>query len=300
MRPKKTIFRFGIDLGGTKIESVILDNNGKEIFRKRISTDKSSYERILEDVKHLYQEQLDFVKGDAHTFGIGSPGSSIRKSTIIKNSNIICINDRPFVDDLEKAIGRKVYRENDSNCFAIAEANFGAGQGKKLVFGAILGTGIGGGLIMNGQLISGLQSIAGEWGHTIINSIGNTCPVCRKIGCIETYISGSGMEKQFFETYGEHLTMKEILIGYRQGDRNCQQLMSLFFVYFGKAISNVIGILDPDVIVLGGGLSNIEELYVLGINRVKDYVFNNELRTPIVRNKLGDSAGVLGAALIGK
>lgn len=300
MRPKKKIFKFGIDIGGTKIESVILDNENKEVFRKRIKTDKSSYEKVLVDIKDLYHEQLDFINGDIHTLGIGSPGSAVRKTNIIKNSNIICMNDRPFADDLEKLIGRKVYRENDSNCFAIAEANFGAGIGKKIVFGAILGTGIGGGLVVKGKLISGLQSIAGEWGHTIINSMGNTCPVCRKIGCIETFISGSGMENQFLETYGEKLDMKEILTGYRHGDRNCQQAMALFFVYFGKAISNVIGILDPDIIVLGGGLSNIEELYVLGVNRVRDYVFNNELRTPIVRNKLGDSAGVLGAALIGK
>ena len=300
MRPKKKLFRLGIDLGGTKIESVILDNEGKELFRKRIKTDQSSYEKILQDIKYLYQEQIDFIAGGIHTFGIGTPGSVIRKTNLIKNANISCMNGRSFVDDLGKEINRPVYRENDSNCFAIAEANLGAGVGKKLVFGAILGTGIGGGLVMNGKLISGLQSIAGEWGHTFISSNGETCQVCGKIGCIETFISGSGMEKQYFELYNEKIPMREILNRFRQGDRNCQQLMTLFFIYFGKAISNVIGILDPDIIVLGGGLSNIEELYVLGVNRVKDYVFNNELRTPIVRNKLGDSAGVLGAALLGK
>lgn len=299
MRPRKKIFRFGIDLGGTKIEAVILNNDQQEVFRKRIATDQEQgYESIMEKLSDLYLEMKDKVNGELHTLGIGTPGALTRKTRVIKNSNVVCMNGRPFVADLEQRLGRKVMRQNDSNCFALAEATLGAGKGKKLVFGAILGTGVGGGLIYNGKLISGLQSLAGEWGHSIINSTGQKC-YCGKIGCIETFISGKGVENRYFEFYKERLPMNEIVKRYRLGDESCQRIMSEFFAYFGKAFSNLIAILDPDLIVLGGGLSNIEELYVLGLQKVRDYVFNDELTTPIVRNKLGDSAGVLGAALIG-
>jgi fructokinase len=300
LRPKKKIFKFGVDLGGTKTEAVILDNENQEIFRKRIPTNQEGgYEIILNDIFSLYQEMVDKVDNFQHTFGIGTPGAVSRKTNLIKNANITCMNGRPFVQDLEKLMNRKIARQNDSNCFAMAEANMGAGKGKKLVFGAIIGTGVGGGLVMNGKLISGLQQIAGEWGHSIINSIGQRCPVCGKIGCIETFISGRGVEEKYFELHGERIPMREIIKRYRSGDDKCKLLMSDFFAYFGKAFSNLIDILDPDIIVIGGGLSNIEELYVVGVNKVRDYVFNDELKTPIVRNKLGDSAGVLGAALIG-
>jgi fructokinase len=300
MRPKKKIFRFGVDLGGTKIESIILDNENQEIFRKRILTNQENgYEYIISSINGLYLEMVEYIKGEAHTFGIGTPGAVSKKNGFIKNANIACMNGMPFVIDLEAKMGRKIARQNDSNCFAMAEANFGAGKGKKIVFGVILGTGVGGGLVLDGKLISGLQSIAGEWGHSIINSIGERCDVCGKIGCIETFLSGHGVEKKYQQLYGEKVDMKEIVHRYRLGDDNCKLIMSDFFSYFGKSFSNLIAILDPDVIVIGGGLSNIEELYVVGVNKVRDYIFNDELRTPIVRNKLGDSAGVLGAALIG-
>lgn len=240
----------------------------------------------------------DFISNQHHTVGIGTPGAISKKTGKIKNSNIVCMNDMPFVEDLERKIGRKILRQNDSNCFAMAEATMGAGKGKKMVFGVIMGTGVGGGIVYDGKLITGMQSIAGEWGHSIINSTGIKC-YCGKIGCVETYISGSGVERKYFESYGEKLDMKEIVKRSRLNDEKCKVVMSEFYSYFGKAISNLITILDPDIIVLGGGLSNIEELYVIGINRVRDYIFNDELRTPIVRNKLGDSAGVLGAALLG-
>jgi fructokinase len=161
-----------------------------------------------------------------------------------------------------------------------------------------MGTGIGGGYVVERKLISGLQSIAGEWGHSIIGSIGPKC-YCGKIGCIETFISGTGVENKYFEMFQERLTMNEIVKRYRLGDNQAKLVMSDFFVYFGKAFSNLITILDPDIIILGGGLSNIDELYTIGVNRVRDFVFNDDLVTPIVRNKCGDSAGVLGAALLG-
>jgi fructokinase len=269
-----------------------------EIFRKRIPTQHDDYEKLLKSLSDLYQEMKTQINDAPHTFGIGTPGSTAKKTGLMKNSNIIVMNGKPFMDDLEARLGRNVLRQNDSNCFAIAEANLGAGKGKKRVFGAIMGTGIGGGYVVEGKLISGLQSIAGEWGHSIISSIGPKC-YCGKIGCIETFISGHGVENKFFEMFQEKLTMNEIVKRYRLGDTQAKLIMSDFFVYFGKAFSNLITILDPDIIILGGGLSNIDELYTIGVSKVKDYIFNDDLVTPIVRNKCGDSAGVLGAALLG-
>ncbi|MBX9853055.1 MAG: ROK family protein [Cytophagaceae bacterium] len=293
------MFKMGIDLGGTKTEGIILDNEMNEIFRKRIPTEQEKgYEHLIDQLADLYKEMVEKIENKKHTFGIGTPGSISKKTGLMKNSNIVSMNGRRFVDDLEAKLGRKIARQNDSNCFAMAEANLGAGKGKKRVFGAIMGTGIGGGYIVDGKLINGLQSIAGEWGHSIINSTGQKC-YCGKIGCVETFISGKGVENRYLELYNEKLSMNEIVKRYRLGDANAKVIMSEFFAYFGKAFSNLITILDPDIIILGGGLSNIEELYVLGLNKVKDYIFNDDLTTPIVRNKLGDSAGVLGAALIG-
>jgi fructokinase len=297
MRPKIKQFKLGIDLGGTKTEGIILDNDLNEIFRKRIPT-KHDYIELIDSLNDLYREMSSKVEDKPHTFGIGTPGSTTKKTGLMKNSNIIEMNGKPFMEDLETKLGRKITRQNDSNCFAIAEANLGAGRGKKRVFGAIMGTGIGGGYVVEGKLISGLQSIAGEWGHSIIGSVGPKC-YCGKIGCIETFISGSGVENKYFEMFQERLTMNEIVKRYRLGEGQAKLIMSDFFVHFGKSFSNLITILDPDIIILGGGLSNIDELYTIGVNRVKDFVFNDDLVTPIVRNKCGDSAGVLGAALLG-
>ena len=297
MRPKIKQFKLGIDLGGTKTEGIILDNDLNEIFRKRIPS-QHDYSSLIDSLNDLYREMSSKIEDKPHTFGIGTPGSTTKKTGLMKNSNILEMNGKPFVDDLERKLGRKILRQNDSNCFAIAEANLGAGRGKKRVFGAIMGTGIGGGYVVEGKLISGLQSIAGEWGHSIIGSVGPKCH-CGKIGCIETFISGPGVENKYFEMFKEKLTMSEIVKRYRLGDSQAKLIMSDFFVYFGKAFSNLITILDPDIIILGGGLSNIDELYTIGVSRVKDFIFNDDLITPIVRNKCGDSAGVSGAALLG-
>jgi fructokinase len=297
MRPKIKQFKLGIDLGGTKTEGIILDNDLKEVFRKRIPT-QHDYKGLIDSLTELYLELVAQINNVPHTFGIGTPGSTTKKTGLMKNSNIVEMNGKPFIDDLEARLGRKISRQNDSNCFAIAEANLGAGRGKKRVFGAIMGTGIGGGYVVEGKLISGLQSIAGEWGHSIIGSVGPKC-YCGKIGCIETFISGHGVENKYFEMFQEKLTMNEIVKRYRLGDSQAKLIMSEFFVYFGKAFSNLITILDPDIIILGGGLSNIDELYSIGVNKVRDFIFNDDLVTPIVRNKCGDSAGVLGAAILG-
>jgi fructokinase len=299
MIKKKKTYSLGIDLGGSKTEGVVLDKDLKVLFRKRIPTVKDKgYDQIIKDIVWLYEEMAEVAEGNPYTFGIGTPGSISRKTGLMKNSNITFMNGRPFIQDLEHALNRKIGWQNDSNCFVLAEAIFGAGKGKKRVFGAILGTGIGGGMIYEGKLIDGHQMLAGEWGHSIISSYGHPCH-CGKIGCIETYISGSGVERKYSEMYGEKLAMPEIVKRYRHGEENARIIMSEFFLYFGKAVSNLIAILDPDIIILGGGLSNIDELYTIGVNKVRDFVFNDELATPIVRNKCGDSAGVLGAALIG-
>lgn len=299
MKGKRKVYSLGIDLGGTKTEGVVLDKDLKVLFRKRIPTAKDKgYDHLLTNLAWLHEEMVDIVDGKPHTFGIGTPGSFSQRTGLMKNSSISFMNGKAFVQDLESSLNRSVAWQNDSNCFVLAEANFGAGKGKKRVFGAIMGSGIGGGMIFDGKLISGRQSLAGEWGHSIISSYGARCH-CGKIGCIETFISGSGIENKFFEMFKERVPMQEIVRRYRLGDDQAKIIMSEFFIYFGKAVSNLITILDPDIIILGGGLSNIDELYTLGVNRVRDYIFNDELTTPIVRNKCGDSAGVLGAALIG-
>lgn len=300
MIKKRKTFSLGIDLGGIKTEGVVLDKDLKVLFRKRIPTQKDKgYEQLVKDISYLYSEMVDLIDGKPHTFGLGTSGSISKKTGLIKNSNLSIINSKPLIQDLEKSINRKVAWQNDSNCFVLAEANFGAGKGKKRVFGAIMGSGIGGGMIFDGKLISGLQSLAGEWGHSIISSYGPQCH-CGKIGCIETYISGPGVQNKYKEMFQEELSMPEIVKAYRLGDEKARIVMSEFFLYFGKSVSNLIAILDPEIIILGGGLSNIDELYTIGLSKVKDFVFNDEFTTPIVRNKCGDSAGVLGAALIGE
>ncbi|MCS6824161.1 MAG: ROK family protein [Cytophagaceae bacterium] len=293
-------YKIGIDLGGTKIEGIVLDENFRECFRKRIASEREKgYEHILNNIKLLYDELCTHTNGHQHTFGIGTPGAISAKSGLMKNSNTTCLNGRPFHTDLEKKLGRKIAIENDANCFAMAESLLGMGKGKDMTFGVIMGTGCGGGLVYKGNLISGLQKIAGEWGHATINpKNGPTC-YCGKKGCIETYISGHGVENLYEAYTGTRRPFAEVISLYRNGDNKASDIVNQFFEHFGIAISNLINTLDPDIIVVGGGLSNIDELYTIGVEQVRKYVFNDSLETPIVKNMLGDSAGVLGAALIG-
>ena len=200
--------------------------------------------------------------------------------------------------DFEQILGRKIEIQNDANCFAMAEALHGAGRGQKLVFGVIMGTGCGGGIVHNGEVITGQHAIAGEWGHTSINPDGPLC-YCGKRGCVETYISGGGLEARYFEQFGEKRSFKEISRDYGKGQDDLDGFMGIFFKNFGRAIANLINILDPDIIVIGGGVSNFEPIYSEGRNEVARQVFSDYLATPIVQHQLGDSAVVLGAALIG-
>jgi fructokinase len=238
------------------------------------------------------------IKNQPHTFGIGTPGAISPRTGLMKNSNTVCMNGQPVKADLEKLLGRKIEIQNDANCFAMAEALHGAGRGKKLVFGVIMGTGCGGGIVHHGEVIAGPQGIAGEWGHMSIDPNGPAC-YCGQRGCVETLISGGGLQNRYAETFGVKKTFREIEQDFYAGDADAAAFMKIFFRNFGRALANLIAVLDPDVIVLGGGVSKFDALYTEGVAQVAKFIFSDSLETPIVKHQLGDSAGVIGAALVG-
>jgi fructokinase len=292
-------YKIGIDLGGTKIEGVVLDATGREITRKRILTEREQgYRHILNRLKSLHDELAATVHGQPTTFGIGTPGAISPRTGLLKNSNTVCMNRQPVKADLEKLLGREIEIQNDANCFAMAEALLGAGKGKKLVFGVIMGTGCGGGIVHKGEVLTGAQAIAGEWGHMSIDPHGTAC-FCGKKGCVETLISGGGLENRYAEQFGVRRPLKEIERDYFAGEPRAVAFMQEFFDRFGRALANLIDILDPDIVVIGGGVSNFSALYTEGVAAVRKYVLTDELETPIVKHQLGDAAGVLGAALVG-
>ena len=306
------MLRIGIDLGGTKIEGIVLDDSGirlrpemrdsgatGEISRKRVETQQEKgYAHILDRIKGLHDELAAGIQSAAHTFGIGTPGAISPRTGLLKNSNTVCMNGQPLKADLERILGRKIEIQNDANCFAMAEALHGAGRGKKLVFGVIMGTGCGGGIVHQGEVITGPQAIAGEWGHMSIAPDGPLC-YCGQRGCVETFISGGGLEARYAEQFGKKRPFKEIVQDYYAGNAKAVEFMKVFFRYFGRSLANLIDVLDPDVVVLGGGVSNFDALYTEGVAAVAKQVFSDSLETPIVKHQLGDSAGVIGAALIG-
>jgi fructokinase len=293
------MLRLGIDLGGTKIEGIVLDRDGREHFRRRVPTQQEQgYAAILENIAALYREMAAAAGAQPHTFGIGTPGAISLRTGLLKNSNTVCLNGMPLKADLERRLGRPIAIQNDANCFAMAEALLGAGRGKGLVFGVIMGTGCGGGIVHEGHVITGLQAIAGEWGHTSIDPEGPVC-YCGSRGCVETFISGGGLERRYQERFGQRRSLKNIVQRYRGGDPQAAEFMREFFARFGRSMANLINVLDPDIVVLGGGVSNMEELYTEGVREVARCVFSDSLETPIVKHEIGDSAGVIGAALIG-
>ncbi len=296
--------RIGIDLGGTKIEVVALseDEDGeKELLRERIPTEQEKgYEHITRRIFDLYKLAVDKTAAAAeHTFGICTPGSISKQTGLLKNSNTVCLNGKPLKADIEKMAGREVILENDANCFALAEAMRGAGRGYGCVFGVIMGSGCGGGLVFDGQIHEGLMGSAGEWGHAVLNPAGPEC-YCGARGCVETYISGGGLERMWKARHGEAKKLAVIVETSRSGESPEREFIGEFLDHFALAMRNLIAVLDPDAIVLGGGLSKIDELYAAGYKRLKHNFFGDVLETPILRNKLGDSAGVIGAALIGR
>lgn len=289
-------FRIGIDLGGTKTEGILMDATGNIQHRERISTPtKQGYDAIIVTIAELVAS-LDQQAGQQCPIGIGTPGALSSVTGNLKNSNTACMNGKPVKQDIEALLHREIRMENDANCFALSEAMDGAGKDYGVVFGVIMGTGVGGGIICDKQLHSGPQHIAGEWGHNPLMADGPEC-YCGHKGCVETLISGPGLYADYKKLGGTAAKDAEQIVTLtEQGDHLAEQCMQRFFDHFGQAMATVINILDPDVIVLGGGLSNIKRLYTEGRDCVADYVFNDELRTTILPNRHGDSAGVRGAA----
>ena len=282
-----------------RLKALFSTNHGKELFRKRIETQQElGYRHILNRIKELHDELAAQIKNQPHTFGIAAPGVISPRTGLMKNSNTVCLIGQPLKTDLENLLGRKIEIQNDANCFAMAEALHGAGRGKKLVFGVIMGTGCGGGIVHNGEVIIGPQAIAGEWGHSSIDPDGPQC-YCGQRGCVETFISGGGAEARYAEKFGVKKSFREIEKDFYAGEPKAVEFMRIFFRNFGRALANLIDVLDPDIVVLGGGVSKFDALYTEGVAQVAKFVFSDSLETPIVKNQLGDSAGVIGAALIG-
>ena len=287
--------RIGIDLGGTKIEGILLDKNYQSITRKRIPTNQDEgYNSILESIKDLVQELIQ-ESNEKVSIGICTPGALSINSGLIKNSNTQCLIGKNIQNDLKNILHQEVSIENDANCFALAEAKLGAGKNSNFVFGVIMGTGVGGGIIIDGKIHHGRTNIAGEWGHHCLHNEGNSC-YCGNQGCVETYISGPALEKHWLQLSGLTQSLPEIIQNYN--NLNFDNWKKSFLDNFALSLSNVIDILDPDMIILGGGLSNIDFLYNEGKNAVHDKVFSDTIDTPIVKNELGDSAGVFGACLL--
>jgi len=289
----------GIDLGGTKIEVVVLDLNFKVLFRQRTPTEShKGSEHVLNQIENIYSEATNSISGVEHTLGIGTPGSLSESTGLLRNSTISCQNGLPIHSLIENKLNHSLSIENDANCFALAESLIGAGKNYGLVFGVIMGTGCGGGFIHNGKLRTGPQRLAGEWGHSVINPNGPEC-FCGKKGCVSTYISGSGLENNIYEHLGIKVSADNFLnqLSYNTPE---EVILNTFYQYYGLSLANIINTIDPDVIILGGGLSNHQDLFTKGLQRVYENIFCEDPNTPILKNILGDSAGVFGAAMIGK
>ena len=282
------LLRIGVDIGGTKIEALALDAAGREVFRKRIPTPRGDYEATVAAVVSLVAE------AGAGTVGVGIPGALSRATGRVKNANSTWLIGRSLKEDLERALKREIRLENDANCFALSEAIDGAGQGARVVFGVILGTGVGGGIVVDGRVLTGANAIAGEWGH-------NPLPLpteadlplppcyCGRFGCIETYLSGPGLARDHQQITGARLAPEEIVSLQGESLRRYEERLA-------RALATVINLLDPDVIVLGGGMSNIERLYGEVPRLWGRHVFSDRVTTRLARHAHGDSSGVRGAA----
>ncbi len=291
-----TMLRIGIDLGGTKTEGIVMDAGGQILVRERRPTPQADgYDAILANVRDLALD-LERRAGAHCAVGIGTPGALSTRTGCLKNSNTVCLNGRPVKQDLEKLLAREIRIANDANCFALSEAIDGAGKGYGVVFGVILGTGVGGGIVFHGRLHAGTQHIAGEWGHNVLDADGPPC-YCGQRGCVETLLSGPGLERDYRSAGGEPAhDARAIAEHATRGDALAEAAMQRYLDRFGRALSVVVNILDPDAIVLGGGLSNIARLYTEGREQLEKYIFNDELRTALLPHQHGDSSGVRGAA----
>ncbi|HSN21781.1 MAG TPA: ROK family protein [Usitatibacter sp.] len=292
--------RFGIDLGGTKIEIAALDEAGGVRHRERIATPADDYEGTLESVARLV-EDAERSLGARGTVGVATPGALSLATGRIKNANSTWLNGRPLKEDLERRLAREVRLANDANCFALSEATDGAAAGAAVVFGVILGTGVGGGIVVHGRILEGTNAIAGEWGHNPLplpRADDHPLPLCYcgRRACIETYVSGPGLAADHARASGERTSAAEIARRAALGDAACTQALQRYAERLARALAGVINVLDPDAIVLGGGLSRIGPLYEEVPRLWREHVFSDEVRTRLVPPLHGDSSGVRGAA----
>jgi len=295
--------RIGIDLGGTKTEIIALDAQRRELLRRRVATPSEDYAAILATIVSLVRDAEGALDCRA-TIGIGTPGSMSRATGLLRGSNSVCLNGQPLQRDLEMLLDRRIVLTNDANCFALSEASDGAGQGAEVVFGVIVGTGVGSGIVVHGGLLDGPNGIAGEWGHNPLpwprddERPGPPC-FCGRSGCIETFVSGRGLERDHREVTGTALGAPQIVERAAAGDAACEATLQRYEERLGRALAHVINILDPDVIVLGGGMSNVARLYDNVPPRLSPWVFSDRVDNRIVRHRHGDSSGVRGAAWLG-
>ena len=296
---------WGIDLGGTKIEGAILPslNDPAPIIRTRIDTEASKgYEHIISQIEKLVANMKEESGLQPRSIGFGTPGVLDPGLQTMKNCNSTALNGRPLKKDLENALKIPVVLANDANCFALAETHWGIVKekfpGAKVVFGIIMGSGVGGGIVFEGKVWNGCHGIAGEWGHNYLDDSGGAC-YCGKTGCVETIISGPSLQRFYAGITGNNISLKEIMNRYHhQNDEAAKQTIQRLCRFFGKAVSVVTNLLDPDVIVIGGGVGNIDAIYTDGIKSLKEFIFNNSVDVPILKPSLGDSAGVFGAAAL--
>jgi len=296
---------WGIDLGGTKIEGAILPslNDPVPLIRTRIDTESSKgYDHILRQIEKLVKQMQDLSGLTATKIGFGTPGVLDPYLHTMKNCNSTALNGRPLKKDLEALLNIPVALANDANCFALAETHWGVVKEKfpeaSLVFGVIMGSGVGGGIVMDGKIWNGCHGIAGEWGHNYLDDSGGAC-YCGKTGCVETIISGPALQRFYASITGNSITLKEIVLRHQQNiDEAAAQTIQRLCRFFGKAISVITNLLDPDVIIIGGGVGNVDVLYTEGLKSLGEFIFNNRVDVPIVKPSLGDSAGVFGAAAL--
>lgn len=288
--------RIGIDLGGTKMEIIALDGEGRELLRRRVATPRGDYAATVAAIVGLV-ESAEAELGQLGTVGIGIPGAESRITGLIKNANSTWLIGQPLCRDVEAALHREVRIENDANCFALSEATDGAAAEAEVVFGVIIGTGVGGGIVVHGRSIVGANAIGGEWGHNPMpgEHDGPAC-YCGRRGCIELYLSGPGMARDHRAHGGEDIEAATIAARATDGDAVCEATLLRYEQRLARALAQVINILDPDVIVLGGGLSNLDRLYDNVPRLWGEHVFSDHVTTRLLRNRFGDSSGVRGAA----
>ncbi|WP_263373016.1 fructokinase [Granulicella aggregans] len=292
--------RIGIDLGGTKIEALALDREGKELLRYRVDTPRNDYPGTITAIAGLVR-RLESETGSTGTVGAGIPGSVSRRTGLVKNANSTWLNGMPLAEDLSAELAREVRVANDANCLAVSEATDGAAAGHHVVFGVILGTGCGGGVAIDGSVHAGPNGVGGEWGHNPLpwptpdESPGPAC-YCGKLGCMEMWISGTGVARDFLDVTGKSLTTRQIVGLSETGDAQALEALDRFEDRLARGLATVINVLDPDILVFGGGLSLLRRIYINLPALLPKYVFGRETDTILVPAKFGDSSGVRGAA----